>query len=122
MADTTILESIEWYELQMHEKEVGPEELLEEILEKRLWNNAEILWVTRRLIFHYALHDKVLKKAPMDKVFDNFVSFMKGIFMIIDQSNLELDDNLNSYIATKLRDATWGINSGTRYYLEKKKD
>jgi len=93
--------------------------LLDQILEKRIWSNVEILWVIRRLIFHYALHDEVLKKAPLDKLFDNFVAFLRAAYMIIDQANPELDDNIRTYVCTKLNEATWGISPGTRYYLEK---
>lgn len=119
---TTILESMEWHEITEREKEIGPEELLEEILEKRTWTNAEMLWVIRRLIFHYALHDEILKKAPTDRLFDNFVSLMRAAYMIIDQANPDLDENIRTYISTKMRDSTWGINAGTRYYLKKKSD
>lgn len=120
--ETTILESLEWKEITDREKEVGPEAVLDEILSKRLWNNAEILWTIRRLIFYYALHDRVLKNAPIDKIFDNFVNFLRASYMLLDQSNPDLDSNIRTYICAKLADATWGISPGTRFYLEKKKD
>ncbi|MGE5396061.1 MAG: hypothetical protein ACM3MK_00845 [Chitinophagales bacterium] len=120
--NTTILDSLEWKELANREEYEGPESLLDDILEKRAWTNEEILWVIKRMIFHYALHDRVLKKAPTDKLFDNFVNLMRAVYMIIDQANPDLDDNIRTYICTKLHDATWGISPGTRYYLEKKSD
>ncbi len=115
----TILESQEWQEMLEREKEVGPEALLEEILEQRNWTNSEILWTIRRLIYYYALHDQVLKQAPVERIFDNFVSILRGFYMIFDQANPQLDDNIRSYISAKIIDATWGINAGTRNYLSK---
>lgn len=119
MTDKTILESPEWREIEHREKVEGPDQLLEDLMEKQNWNNAEILWVMRRLIFHYALHDRVLMAAPIEKLFDCFVSALKGLYMMIDQCNPDLDDNIRGYITSKMRDATWGITPGTRYYLEK---
>lgn len=119
---STILGSSEWAELARREMEVGPEQVLEEIVQKRIWNNGEILWVLKRLIFYYALHDKTLQKAPIDKLFDNVVNLLRGTYMLVDHSNPELDDNIRSYVTAKLLDATWGITQGTRMYLEKVKD
>ncbi|MGE5371852.1 MAG: hypothetical protein ACM3QZ_07700 [Solirubrobacterales bacterium] len=115
----TILESAEWVELTRQENERGPEAVLDEVLEKRNWDNAEMLWVLRRLIFYYATYDGTLKKASKERLFDNFVSLMKGIYMLLDQANPDLDDNIRTYITTKLHDATWGIGQGTRHYLER---
>ena len=39
----TVLESQEWQEIMKKEEEIGPEALLEEILDKRIWTNSEIL-------------------------------------------------------------------------------
>ena len=116
---STILESREWQEIMEREKESGPEALLEEILEQRKWTNSELLWTIRRMIYYYALHDQVLKQAPIERIFDNFVSVMRGFYMIFDQANPQLDDNIRSYISAKITDATWGINAGTRCYLSK---
>jgi len=115
----TILESREWQEMMEREKEVGPEGLLAEILEKRVWNNVEILWTIRRLIYYYALHDNILMKVPPERLFDNFVSLMRGFYMIFDQINPPLDDNIRAYISAKISEATWGISPGTRSYLAK---
>jgi len=115
----TVLESQEWQEIMEREKEIGPEALLEEILERRTWNNSEILWTIRRMIFYYALHDKLLQCAPIERIFENVVSMLRAFYMIFDQANPDLDDNIRSYISTKIADATWGINAGTRYYLSK---
>ena len=114
---STILESREWQEIMEREKEIGPEALLEEILEQRTWTNAEILWTIRRMIFYYALHDNLLQSAPVERIFDNIVSILRAFYMIFDQANPDLDDNIRSYISAKITDATWGINAGTRYYL-----
>jgi len=115
----TVLESKEWQEIMEREKEVGPEALLEEILEQRAWSNGEILWTIRRMIYYYALHDKLLQQAPIERIFDNFVGMLRGFYMIFDQANPQLDDNIRSYISAKITDATWGINAGTRSYLSK---
>ena len=71
------------------------------------------------MIYYYALHDPVLKRASTERLFDNFVSLMRVFYMVYDQANPQLDDNIRTYISTKMAGATWGINSGTRYYLSK---
>jgi len=111
-----------WKEICNRENSIGPEALLEEILEKRIWSNAEILWVVKRLLFHYGLKDKVLKKAPVERIFLNMTAVLRVLYMVLDHTNPELDDNIRSYIASKLTDATWGINEHTRYYLRKRSD
>ena len=115
----TVLESQEWQEIMEREKEVGPEALLEEILEQRNLTNSEILWTIKRMIYYYALHDKLLQRAPKERIFDNFVSMMRGFYMVLDQANPQLDDNIRSYISAKITDATWGISTGTRSYLSR---
>jgi hypothetical protein len=50
------------------------------------------------------------------------VDILRAFYVILDISNPELDDNMRSYISTKLGDATWGINLRTREYLVKIKD
>ena len=47
----TIIGSAEWKELEEKEFHYGPEQVLDEILDKRIWSNAEILWVIKRMIF-----------------------------------------------------------------------
>lgn len=115
----TVLESREWQEMMEREKEVGPEALLEEIIDKRTWTNCEMLWTIKRMIYYYALHDQALKNAPTERIFDNFVSIMRGFYMVLDQTNPPLDDNIRTYLSTRIIDATWGVNSRTRSYLSK---
>ncbi|NLV15842.1 MAG: hypothetical protein GXY50_01345 [Syntrophomonadaceae bacterium] len=115
----TIIESNDWIEITLRELEIGPEALMEEILEKRVWSNAEILWTVKRFIYYYGRHDETLSNAPPHRVFDNFASMMRAFYMIFDHSNPELDANIRAYISTKMGEATWGINGTTRHYLQK---
>lgn len=117
--NSTILESDEWRELAARGESIGPEALLEEILDRRAWSNAEILWVIKRLIFFYALHDEILQKLPVTRLCDNFTALLRGVYMIIDQANPDLDDNIRAYACTKLNESTWGISRGTRSYLKR---
>jgi hypothetical protein len=115
----TIFETAEWRELINRENYYGPEQVLEEILDKRTWSNAEILWVTRRLLYHYGGKDRLLKQAPVERVFLNFAGVLRVLFMLLDHLDPELDENMRAYVSAKLADATWGINERTRYYLRK---
>jgi hypothetical protein len=115
----TIIESNDWIEITSREFEIGPEALMEEILEKRVWSNAEILWTLKRFLYYYARHDETLKNVPSHRLFDNFASMMRAFYMIFDHSNPDLDANIRTYISTKIGEATWGINSTTRHYLQK---
>lgn len=117
--DKTIFTSREWEDLQKIENEIGPDALLSNIIDKRLWSNAEIAWVLRRLIYHYGKKDTLLKEAPMDRIFANMVGILRAFFLIFDQLDPDIDDNMRTYICSKLGDATWGVNSRTREYLYK---
>ncbi|MGI5920279.1 MAG: hypothetical protein ACOX6I_00830 [Syntrophomonadaceae bacterium] len=118
---STILGSKEWKDLEARENAIGPDQLLTEITQKKLWSNEEIAWVLRRMIFFYGKKDSLLKKAPVERIFMNMVDVLRVFFIIFDKTDPELDENIRSYISTKLVDATWGINSRTRDYLYKLK-
>lgn len=49
----TVIGSREWKELESRGFSIGEENLLEEILNKKVWSNAEIIWVIKRLILYY---------------------------------------------------------------------
>ena len=116
----TLFDSKEWREICNRENYIGPEALLEEILDKRVWNNVEMLWVVKRMLFYYGAKDSILKKAPPERLLRNMAAVLRVLYMLIDYTNPELDDNIRSYISSKLTDATWGINQGTRQYLHKR--
>ncbi len=118
----TIFGTKEWQDIEKKENTLGADMLLAEIIEKKIWSNEEILWVMKRLIFFYGKKDNLLKKAPIERLFMNMVDILRAFYVILDISNPELDDNMRSYISTKLADATWGINLRTREYLVKIKD
>lgn len=65
----TIMGSTEWKELENRENLIGPEALLDEIINKRLWSNTEIAWVIRRMIYYYGRKDALLKKSPLNDYF-----------------------------------------------------
>lgn len=118
----TILGSMEWKELEEKENSIGPDNLLEEIIAKRLWSNAEMAWVLKRMIFFYGKSDTLLKKAPIERFFVNMVDVLRSFYLLLDKTDPDIDDNMRSYICSKLSDATWGINTHTRNYLYKIKD
>ncbi|MDD2509712.1 MAG: hypothetical protein PHP26_05360 [Syntrophomonas sp.] len=118
----TIFGTKEWQDIERKENTLGADLLLTEIIDKKIWSNEEILWVMKRLIFFYGKKDALLKKAPVERLFTNMVDILRAFYVILDISNPEIDDNMRSYISTKLADATWGVNLRTREYLEKLKD
>ena len=119
---STVVGSEEWRELEQKENTIGPDNLLTEIIDKKIWNNAEIIWVVKRLIFFYGKNDSLLKKAPIERLFTNVLDVLKVLFLIFDFNDPELDDNMRSYLCAKLADSTWGVSSRTRDYLYKLKD
>ncbi|MDI9479554.1 MAG: hypothetical protein ACOXZ6_00510 [Syntrophomonadaceae bacterium] len=119
--DSTIFTSPAWSELQKTENEIGPDALLSIIIDKRLWTNAEIAWVLRRLIYFYGKKDTYLKEAPIERIFTSMVDVLRAFFLLFDHLDPDIDDNMRTYICNKLGDATWGINSRTREYLYKMK-
>ena len=116
---STVFGSKEWNDLEKNEYELGPEQLLEEIIKQKTWSNVEILWVLKRLIYFYGKKDALLKKAPPERLMTNMMDVLRAFYIIFDIGDPELDDNLRSYVCTKLADATWGIASSTREYLFK---
>lgn len=69
---STVFGSKEWNDLEKKEYELGPEQLLEEIIKKKSWSNVEILWVLKRLIYFYGKKDALLKKGPARTVNDKY--------------------------------------------------
>jgi hypothetical protein len=116
---STVFGSKEWNDLEKKEYELGPEQLLEEIIKKKSWSNVEILWVLKRLIYFYGKKDALLKKAPPERLMTNMMDVLRAFYIVFDIGDPELDENLRSYVCTKLVDATWGIGSSTREYLFK---
>lgn len=115
----TVLESLEWQELIRAENLKGPDVILEEILQKKIWSNTEIMWVLKRMIYFYGKNDLLLQKVPVERLFANMSAVLRVLYLVIDQQNPNFDNNLKSYLCAKLKDATWGINQTTRPYLEK---
>lgn len=117
----TVFGSQEWVDLEKRENQIGPDQLLTEIINQRLWSNAEMAWVIKRLIFYYGKKDSYLKEAPTDRIFASLVDILRAFYLIFDKLDPDLDDNLRAYVCAKLGDATWGVNSRTREYLYKLK-
>jgi len=118
---STVIGTEEWRDLENKENTIGPEQLLVEILDKRLWSNVEIIWVLKRLVYFYGKKDSLLKKVPVERLFTNMVDVLRAFFLVFDQQDPEIDDNLRAYISSKLADSTWGVNQHTRKYLLKVK-
>ncbi|MBC7075533.1 MAG: hypothetical protein H5T98_05600 [Syntrophomonadaceae bacterium] len=119
---STIVGSKEWKELEKKEYELGPDNLLEKIISQKLWSNVEIVWVLKRLIFFYGKKDSLLKKAPIDRLFDNMVDILRVFYLLFDKLDPDIEDNMRAYICSKLTDSTWGITPRTRNYLHKIED
>lgn len=118
----TIMGSKEWQEIEARENQIGPDQLLDEILARKIWSNVEIVWIIRRLIFYYGKNDELLKNLPHERIFTNFTSVLRVIFLLIDKTNPDIDENMRSYVSAKLAEATFGISTRTRSYLYKLKD
>lgn len=116
---SSILETSEWKDLESREYAIGPDNLLTELINKRLLSNAEIMWVLKRMVFFYGKKDSLLKMAPVERLLLNMNDILRAFYIIFDQQNPDIDDNLRNYISAKLGDATWGINTRTREYLYK---
>lgn len=115
----SITDTEEWKVLEKREYSIGPDRLLAEIMEKKLFSNAEIMWVLRRMVFFYGKKDSLLKLAPPERLMTNMNDILRAFYILFDQQSPELDDNIRSYICSRLTDATWGISARTREYLYK---
>jgi hypothetical protein len=115
----SITDTDEWKELETREYKVGPDQLLAEIMEKRLFSNAEIMWILRRMIYFYGGKDSLLKQAPPERLLMNMNDILRAFYLVFDQQSPELDNNIRSYICSRLTDATWGVSARTREYLYK---
>jgi hypothetical protein len=115
----TITETSEWKDIETRENTIGPDNLLAEIMDKKLFSNAEIMWVLRRMVFFYGKKDSLLKVAPPERLMLNMNDILRAFYILFDLQSPEMDDNIRSYISARLTDATWGISSRTREYLYK---
>lgn len=116
---SSITETNAWKDLETREYQVGPDQLLAEIMEKKLFSNAEIMWILKRMVFLYGGQDALLKITPPERLLKNMNDILRAFYLIFDQQDPELDDNIRSYISARLTDATWGISARTREYLYK---
>lgn len=111
--------SQEWQEIEKREYLVGPDVLLDELLEKKTLSNAEMMWMLKRLLLFYGKRDELLKKAPPERLMLNMTDILRVLYLLIDHTDPLLDENTRSYISVKLSDSTWGVNRRTREYLYK---
>jgi len=116
----TVFETAEWNDLKQRELLAGADRVLQEILEKPMWSNAEMMWVLKHMLFYYGSKDALLKEAPIERIFDNLGNVVRVAYLLIDRLNPELDENTRRFMTAKLRQATWGIDENTRFYLAKK--
>ncbi len=117
--DNTVFGSQEWVDLEKKEFSMGPDSLLDEIIAQDKWSNAEMLWVIKKMVYHYGKKDQVIKNAPVERLFVNMVDILRTLYLLLDHVNPELDVNMRKYLSVKLGDSTWGLNSRTREYLYK---
>ncbi|MDO4539641.1 MAG: hypothetical protein Q4B48_00875 [Syntrophomonadaceae bacterium] len=118
----TIMNSEEWKAMEEREFQHGPEALLDELLAQSRWSNAEMAWVIRRMVYYYGRKDELLKKVPPERMMANMSAILRCLFLLLDYTNSDLDDNIRGYLTAKLVDASWGINTRTREYLVKFKE
>ncbi len=114
-----VTDTPEWQEIQKREGMVGPEGLLEELLDKKMLSDVEMLWLVRRMMAYYGKEDPLLKKAPVRCLMSNANELLRVIFLLLDHAGEEIEPNMRSYLSAKLQQATWGINRNTRRYLTK---
>lgn len=114
-----VTDSSEWKDLETREYQLGPDQLLAEIMDKKLFSNAEIMWILRRMVFLYGGNDALLKVAPPERLLMNMNDILRAFYLVFDQQSPELDDNIRSYISARLTNATWGVSARTREYLYK---
>lgn len=117
--DDTVFGSQEWIDLENKEFSMGVDSLLEEIIIKDEWSNAEMLWVIKKMVYHYGKKDKLMQNIPTERLFSNMVDILRSFYLLLDYTNPDLDVNMRKYLSMKLADSTWGINSRTREYLYK---
>jgi hypothetical protein len=115
----SITDTSEWKDLEARENSIGPDKLLQEIIDKKLFSNSEIMWILRRMVFFYGKKDSLLKLVPPERLMTNMNDILRAFYLIFDYQNPELDNNIRSYICSRLTDATWGISERTREYLYK---
>lgn len=115
----SIIDTDEYKELEEREYKVGADKLLSEILDKKLFSNAEIMWILRRMVFFYGRKDGLLKITPPERLMMNMNDVLRAFYILFDLQSPDMDDNIRSYISSRLTDATWGISQRTREYLHK---
>lgn len=116
---SSVMGTEDWKEIERRENTIGPDNLLNEIVDKKTWSNAEIVWVLKRMIFYYGKKDELLRKAPTERLFNNMVDVLRAFFLVFDRFDPNIDENMRSYICAKMTDATWGMTPRTREYLYK---
>ena len=115
----SIIDTDEYKELEKREFSIGADQLMDEILAGRLFTNAEIMWVLRRMVYFYGRRDALLKVAPPERLLMNMNNLLRAFYILFDLESPEMDDNIRSYISARLTDATWGASKRTREYLYK---
>lgn len=109
----------EWEEIEKKENNLGADILLNEIINRDEWSNAEMMWVIKHMIYHYGKKEQILKSIPIERIFTNICDILRSLYLIIDLTNPEMDVNTRKYLSSKLADSTWGINNRTKEYLYK---
>lgn len=115
----SITDTDEYKEIEKREFQLGADQLLNELLEKKLFSNAEIMWILRRMVFFYGRKDGLLKMAPPERLMMNMNDVLRAFYILFDLQSPEMDDNIRSFISARLTAATWGISKRTRDYLQK---
>ncbi len=115
----SITDTVEYKELETREYKIGPGQLLNEILAQRMFSNAEIMWILRRMVYFYGSKDNLLKMSPPERLMANMNDILRAFYILFDLESPDMDDNIRSYVSARLTDATWGISERTREYLYK---
>ncbi len=115
----SITDTDAYKEIEQRECQVGADQLLNELLDKKLFSNAEIMWILRRMVFFYGRKDGLLKMTPPERLMMNMNDVLRAFYILFDLQSPDMDDNIRSFISARLTDATWGISKRTRDYLHK---
>lgn len=115
----TLFESPDYRNVLAREDEVGPDKLFEELIQESMLTNAQIMWLLKYMLYHYGGKDKALAAAPPERLLENMGNLLRVNYLLIDSLNPELDDNTRLYISNKLKQATWGLSTNIRQYLNR---
>lgn len=115
----TVFESPEYRSILAREEEIGADQLFEEMMQESMLTNPQLMWLSKYMLYYYGSKDKALLAAPPERLLENMGNLLRINYLLVDHLNPQLDENTRLYISTKLKQATWGLSSNIRQYLNR---